>query len=110
MFQSANMLQVAAVKKLVGLITMGTSLCGFNEMFNMMNFGFWPAAGLFGGLLMILWWVLIIAAIVALVKWLINQFSGGSSGKSALDILKERYARGEISKQEFDDRKRDLLG
>lgn len=59
----------------------------------------------FGGVFMILWWVLIIAGIVALVKWL----STSSGGGKALDILKERYARGEIDEQEFQKRKRDLI-
>lgn len=65
----------------------------------------------FGWIFMILWWVLIIAGIVVLMKWLATSFGmgGRSSGESkALDILKERYARGEIDEQEFQKRKRDL--
>ncbi|QLQ01604.1 MAG: SHOCT domain-containing protein [Thiobacillus sp.] len=64
----------------------------------------------FGGIFMILWWVLIIAGIVVLVKWLATSFGTGgrSGGEKALDLLKERYARGEIDEQEFQKRKRDL--
>lgn len=76
--------------------------------FNMMNWGYgMPFFG--GGLAMLLWWVLIIVAIVLLVKWLIGQGKGQTSTKTAaLDILKERYAKGEISKQEFEDKKKDI--
>ena len=75
--------------------------------------GYGMAGGFgFGGIFMILWWVLIIVGIVVLVKWIATS-SGGGEGQSggdskALDILKQRYARGEIDEQEFQKRKRDL--
>lgn len=65
----------------------------------------------FGGVSMILWWVLIIVGIVVLVKWLTTSFGAGGrsgGGSTALDILKERYARGEIDEQEYQKRKQDL--
>ena len=72
----------------------------------------WGGGWGFGMVGMLLWWVLIILGIVLLAKWL---FSGGAgaggdraAGNRALEILKERYARGEIDKKEFEERKRDL--
>ncbi len=49
---------------------------------------------------MILFWGLIVLGIVALVKWLSAGSSPGSS-KRPLEILQERYARGEISRDEY---------
>src|SRR3990167_4818960 len=87
----------------------GKGLSPFNNNLtnNMMNFGFGVMGG-FGWVFMIFWWVLIIAGIVYFVKWLIKQSGGGNSGNSALDILKERYARGEINKQEFEEKSREI--
>jgi putative membrane protein len=65
----------------------------------------------FGMINVVLFWVLVILGIVILVKWIAGGSSTGSShppAKTALDILKERYARGEIDKQEFEEKKRDL--
>ncbi len=65
--------------------------------------------GMFAMLHMLLWWVLIILGIVVLAKWAFGARQPKSSGEDrALAILRERYARGEIDKAEFDARRRDL--
>ena len=67
--------------------------------------------GLLGMVHMLLWWGLIILGIAVLAKWLFgggHASRGPGSGDNALAILRERYARGEIGKEEFDSRKRDL--
>lgn len=77
----------------------------------MMNFGYgyYPSGFGFSMIFMILFWIIVIAGIVALVRSMTDQKSNNSTSiKSALDILKERYARGEIGKEEFEEKKRDL--
>jgi putative membrane protein len=73
---------------------------------NMMG---WGGSGFFG-LGHLLWWALLIAGVIVLVRWLMRggSRSGGDGEDRALSILKERYARGEIDKAEFDRRKRDI--
>jgi len=64
---------------------------------------------------MSVFWILIIVGIVFLAKWLLYDSKGKKfniqslSGSRAIDLLKERYARGEISKAEFEDKKKDLI-
>ena len=70
--------------------------------------GAWiPMMG-FGMLFMALFWIVLIVGVVLALKWLIGQ-DGARREDSALEILKKRYARGELNKQEFEERKRDLL-
>ena len=64
------------------------------------------------------WWMVLsgilalifLAVLIALVVWGVRQGTGRSTAgtKKALDIAKERYARGEISKEEFEQLKKDL--
>ncbi len=75
----------------------------------------WGSGGLgmgIGWLFMLLFWGLIIVAGVFLVRWLWDQgrpASRGEGGESALEILRRRYARGEIDREEFEAKKRDLV-
>jgi len=65
----------------------------------------------FGGLMMVVFWGLIIALVVWAVKELTGHRSSGreqSERRDPLDIAKERYAKGEIPKDEFDKIKKDL--
>jgi putative membrane protein len=62
----------------------------------------------FGLLSMVLIWAVLILGGLFVVRWLMGQGSAHRED-SALEILKKRYARGEIDKQEFEERKRDLL-
>lgn len=53
-------------------------------------------------------WLVIIVLLVWLGVKLFNQGNTPAKEDSALTILRERYARGEISKEEFEEKKKDL--
>ena len=59
---------------------------------------------------MILFWGLVVWGAVVLVSRLASPGTGDVSGRgsSALEVLKVRYARGEISKEEYEEKRRDL--
>ena len=70
----------------------------------MMQWGGDFGMGFGGGIFMLLFWVLIILGVVYLVKILMG---GGSEAdkqhETAREVLEKRFARGEISKEEFED-------
>jgi putative membrane protein len=76
----------------------------------------WEHMGGYGGwgmglLWMILFWLLVVLGIVALLRWLSTTGPGAvAQEKSAVEILKQRYARGEIGREEFQEKLRDLEG
>jgi putative membrane protein len=65
----------------------------------------WGMSGMMG--FAVLAWLVVILAIVAGVWWVVRNVAPGHRN-SALDILRERYARGEISREEYESRRRDL--
>jgi putative membrane protein len=67
----------------------------------------WGAGGLAVMLMMLLFWGLVVAALVLVFRWLLTA-DRRQGQDSALEILRERYARGEIGREEFEARRRDL--
>lgn len=62
-----------------------------------------------GGIMMALFWILLILAVVWIVREVSGRNSSSSDSNRALEILKERYAKGEIDKKEFEEKKKDLV-
>ena len=61
----------------------------------------------FGGIFMVLLWI----GLIILIVWGVTKLSKGGGSeikKDAMDIVRERYAKGEISKEEFEQIKKDL--
>jgi len=69
--------------------------------------------GWFGPIFMIAFWILILSGLFFVIKWIIRASTGHKSpilrtGSNALEILKERYARGEIDRESFETMKQQL--
>jgi putative membrane protein len=95
-----------------------------------MGYGYGPGWGMLNGwggygygygygLIHMVIWIVILVAIVALVVWLVRSLAGpgmhmhqmGPPRRSAgLDVLEERYARGEINRDEYLQKKKDIGG
>ncbi len=76
----------------------------------MHDYGFSP----WWGLLMPLFWLLLLGGIVLLAVSLLRQGRlasfGPTGGSRALEILQERYAKGEITREQYEEMRRDIVG
>ena len=88
------------------------------------SFGVWPGHsrwamghhGMMGGgmgIVMIIFWIILIAAVVLLFSGAINEVRGAKQNREGasnpFEILNQRYARGEIDKVEYGEKRRNLL-
>ena len=68
----------------------------------------WGGWGIGMMLITLGFWAVVIAGIVLGIRWLVSQGQGSSRPDAALEVLRQRYARGEVNREEFEARNRDL--
>ncbi len=98
---------------LVGLPLLWGGLMMWGMMGGMMGSGmmggWWAGANPWWGVLSVAFWLLMLAGVALLVVWAIRQIRPDQAGsRRALEILKERYARGEITREQYEQMRRDL--
>jgi putative membrane protein len=67
-----------------------------------------PWYGWIGPIAMIVFWALVVTAIVFFIRYLVRESRNSRHFAPPLEILKTRYVKGEISKEEFEEKKKDL--
>ncbi|OGK20942.1 hypothetical protein A2866_00240 [Candidatus Roizmanbacteria bacterium RIFCSPHIGHO2_01_FULL_39_8] len=67
----------------------------------------WGGFGLLGWIPMVLFWIVLILGVVALLRYL-GRSGQQQDDKTPLEILKERYAKGEIDKKKFEEMKKEV--
>jgi putative membrane protein len=97
---------LASLSGCYGGYGMGPGMMGPGGYSN--GYGVW---GMVMGIAMLLFWALVIGGIVLLVVWAVRQARSAApaaGGNRALDILQERYARGEIAREQYEQIRHDL--
>jgi putative membrane protein len=125
MNNTGTVVGIVLIVVLVVLLLGGAGMMGFGMMGPGMMGGYGGMGGMMGGfgaqgfgfnpwvaVLSLVFWALIIAGIAILVVWLVRNAgrAGVSIGTSdpALELLKTRYAKGEITKEQFEEMRRTL--
>lgn len=107
------------MKKNIFIISILAAVFSSTKAYAQMGSGhMWPGMMEWGygigwgwSLFMIAFWIAVIAGVIFLVRWIVTSTDKGGADvreDSAEEILKKRYARGEINKQEYEEKKRDL--
>ncbi len=102
MQNGVTVLAVVLIVLLVLILFGGAGMMG--GMMGGYGFAFHPL----GWIGMLAFWALIIGGGALLVIWLVRNSNKPAGGEAVLDILKTRYARGEITKEQFDALRKDL--
>ena len=101
---SGNMMSGNMMSGNNGLMPMmaGGNMMGYANNYGMMGYGsLWSLWGLL--------WMAVWIGILALIVWAIYKLiSQGVKGENSIEIIKKRYAKGEITKKEFEEIKREI--
>jgi putative membrane protein len=108
--EEASMSRLVGVLTVVGLTALSVRVWAQERPWDWGGHPMWGMWGVWGMgmlVLMFLFWALVIIGLLAAIRWFV---SAGREPRrdDALDILRQRYARGEINKEEFEGKRRDL--
>jgi putative membrane protein len=95
---------------LIIIPTLSFVACAQGPNSPMGNWGHMMGYGYGGGFMWLILVVLVGVVIYFLLQASKSKGSAGSTTETPLDILKKRYAKGEIDKEEFEQKKKDLIG
>lgn len=87
----------------------GGMMMGTGGMMNMMGGSFGGGSMWLWSIVGILFWIALLVVLIFLIVWLYKKVTGqATNSNSALEILKKRFAKGELSKKEFESMKKEI--
>ena len=98
-------IMILSLTAVYGYTQMGQGMMGPG----MMNWGYGMGWG--WSIIMMVFWIAVIVGIIFLIRWVVLSTDSRRETRaegSAMEILRNRYARGEINKDEFGEKKKDL--